>query len=127
MPPIIQITSGSPVASDTTPLYTAVLVDPAGHPISGAALDTLTLSIVDTLTGVIINGVSQTNILNTDRGTIDSQGKLSVQLRVGDTSTDELPGVARVLRSLVFDWTYQSGTQVGRHQANFVIDALAGP
>jgi|GEM_PF-3720791 len=126
-PPPITSTPGSPIAANTTPVYVAYLTDSAGNPISSGQLTTLTLTICDTGTGAIINSCSQVNILNTDRGTVDGDGKLTVTLEIGDTSTDEAPGAQSILRSLVFDWTYNGGTSAGRHQTNFTIVALAGP
>ena len=123
--PAIANVPGGPWAAGTTPVYTATLVDGSGNPISGVTLAALTLTIADTLTGTIINGVSQINILNTGRGTIDAAGLLTISLEPGDTSMSETTG-PQVQRSLIIDWTYNAGAAVGRHQANFMLVALAG-
>ncbi|MDE2105056.1 MAG: hypothetical protein KGL39_47900 [Patescibacteria group bacterium] len=127
--PVVNV--GAPWAAGSTPIYTDQIVDPYGTGIPASAFSALTLSIVDTLSGTVINNVNQTNILNTGRGSIDSAGNLTISLEAGDTSLSELPSAAQVQRSLIIDWTYSvSGSQpsagTGRHQVNFVIVALAG-
>jgi hypothetical protein len=110
----------------STPLYTAQIVDSTGSGIPGSSLDTLTLSIVDTQTGTIINDCSQVDILNTNRGTVDGAGNLTITLEIDDTETSEASNLPQVQRSLVIDWTYNTGVSAGRHQANFQIVNLAG-
>lgn len=127
--PVVQA-SGGPYAAGSAPAYYGQIVTQTGAGIPAADISVLTLSIVDTLTGAVINNASQVNILNTGRGTVDASGNLVVQLETGDTSLSEEPGATAVQRSLVLDWTYaiplgESGS--GRHQVNFVVVALAGP
>lgn len=126
MPAVVQIPTG-PFASGTTPLYTALLQDNRGNPAPGSFLDSLTLSIVNTLTGEIINSVDKVDVLNTGRGQLDEAGNLSIQLEVGDTSLDSTPGTLQIQRSLILDYSYAGGSLVGRHQVNFILSALAGP
>ena len=114
---------GSPVGSGTTPEFTFNLVDGNGNPISGAALQTLTLTIADTLTSAVINAVEQVNILNTGRGTIDSLGNLAITLEAADTALPEMPVPTQVPRSLMIYWTYNGSTSNGWHQCNFFIEA----
>lgn len=128
--PIVNLPS--PFAAGSTPIYLSQIVDPYGTGIPAADFSVLTLTLADTLSGAIINSVNQVNILNTGRGTIDSSGNLQIQLTAADTAMDEVPGAAQVQRSMIIDWTYAtsgpkatSGT--GRHQANFILLALAGP
>ena len=73
--------------------------------------------------------MSQVNILNVNRGTVDSQGNLVITLEAGDTSMSEVPGSPSVQRSLVLDWSYTTVTEsgAGRKQVNFSVVALAGP
>jgi hypothetical protein len=115
----------SPVPAVTTPTYAAQLVDENGNPIGSTGIDTLTLSIVDTITGSVINNASQVNILNAGRGTIDSQGNLLITLEVGDTDLFN-PDDDVEERSLIIDWTYNGGARAGRHQVDFQIQALSG-
>ena len=118
---------GGPFAAGTTPIYSALLVDAANQPLPGSALESLTLTIVDTLTGNIINGVDNTNILNTGRGTIDEIGNLTIQLEASDTEISEIPPIASyaVQRSLVIGWSYNLGLIVGRQEADFQLVQLA--
>lgn len=124
--PTIAECRGPPVPSGSTPIYTSALVDTSDNPIPGSNLNTLTLTIADTLTGMIINGVQNVNILNANRGIIDQFGNVTVLLEPGDTMLS-YPSYPRVERSLIFVWTYNGGASVGIHQANFKIDAVAIP
>ena len=124
MPVIFSATNG-PFAAGATPRWTGQIFDDAGVPISAAQLASLTLSIVDTLSGQVINGADAVSILNTGRGTVDAQGNVVLKLEVGDTAMTETTS-RQVQRSLVFDWTYNGGVSAGRHQTNFMLVQLAG-
>jgi hypothetical protein len=129
MPAIVSIETDA-IAPDTTPRYTGVLKDDLGNPVPGSALNTLTLTIADPMTGAIVNGCELVNILNVGRGTVDSFGNLTVALTVEDTDVSGsagLPTVPTVPRALIFDYTYNDGAAVGRHEAIFPITILAGP
>lgn len=117
----------SPFAAGSTPVYTGQLVDPYGVGIPASAFSVLTLSLVNTLSGVIVNGVDEVGILNTGRGTVDATGNLTIQFEAGDTAITD--GAIQEQRSLIVDWTYATtGTSgSGRHQGNFTVQALAGP
>lgn len=125
---LVATAPNGPYAAGSTPVYggqgTAQIVDGNGNGIPAAALTSLTLSIVDTLSGAVINGAQAVNILNTGRGAVDDQGFLTIALLPGDTSLSEV-NTPSIQRSLVIDWTYGAGL-VGRHQVNFQVVALAG-
>lgn len=118
--------AGGPWAAGTTRWLTMQLVDWSQKPIPGSALATMTLTLVDTLSQVIINGVEQTNILNTGRGVIDQQGNLTITLSAADTAMTETTA-PQVQRSAIIDWTYNAGASVGRQPVNFMLVALAAP
>jgi len=122
-PSVINISD--PIASGSTPQFTALIVDGTGASILPQQLGSLTLTICDTLTGVIINDVQRTNILNVGRGALDVYGNLTITLQVADTSMDEVPGESSVQRSLILDWTYNGGVSANRCQINFNIVSLA--
>lgn len=119
---------GSPYAAGQTVVVQGQLVDELGVGVSSAQLTSLTLTIVDTLTGVVVNNVLQVNILNTGRGTVDALGNLTIRLLPGDTSMINEPGATQLQRSLVIDWQFAQGqvTSSGRQQCNFTLYALAG-
>lgn len=123
--PISSIANGN-IAEGSTPSYMATIVDGNGNAIPASSLTTLTLTIANTTTGVVINNCQQVNILNSGRGTVDANGLLTINLLVGDTSLSDSPGVAFVSRSLIIDWTYNGGTSTGRAQRDFIVRALAG-
>lgn len=60
----------------TSSLYTADLVDETGAAVSGASLDTLTLTVYDVDTGTILNSRSQQNVKNVNGVTISAGGAL---------------------------------------------------
>lgn len=110
-------------AAGSTALYTGHLIDEKGAIIAGSQLDTLTLSIVDSADGSIINSVSQTDILNTNRGTVDESGLLTVALTTEDTAL--VSGVKQAMRSLILEFTYGVDRK-GRHQFDFRVFKLIG-
>ncbi len=129
---VIAQAPNGPYAAGSTPVFTGQLLDPYGVGIPAAAFSSLTLSIVDTLSGDVINGASQVNILNTGRGTVDASGNLVISLLAADTAMSEAPGASQIQRSLVIDWTYATvglapSAGSGRHQVNFLLLSLAGP
>lgn len=122
----------SPYASGSMPIYQGLIVDPYGNGIPAANISALTLSIVDVLTQEII--LPQTNILNTGRGSVDAAGNLTINLLASDTAMTEVPGAAQVERAMIIDWTYANtgpmppaSSGSGRHQVNFIVQALSGP
>ena len=121
--PIISI--ASPIPDSITWPVSGQLVDAVGVGISQADLLTFTLTLFDTMSGAIVDDVSQADILNTGRGTVDDEGNFVVTLTADDTSTGELPGATMVQRSMVLDWSTSSFS--GRQQVNFWIEVLGGP
>jgi hypothetical protein len=120
--------AGGPFAAGSTPVYSAQLMayfNGVLVPLPGSELNSMTLSIVDTLTGQIINNVSQENILNTDRGTIDNLGNLIISLRPSDTLMNET-SAQKIQRSMIIDLTYSSGMMAARHEVDFMITKLPG-
>jgi hypothetical protein len=122
MAAIVDI-SGGPFPAGASLTYTAQLVDQNGKAIPAASLTTLTLSVVDTQTSATINGVRQTNILNTDRGAIDAQGNLTITLLPADNA---FAGTGLRQRSMIIDATYNGGLSTMRHQVNYWLAGLAG-
>lgn len=101
-----------------------------GNPIPAASLNTFTLTLVDTESGSIVNSVNRVNVLNTGRGTVDSQGNVQIYLgqvaNALDTTLLVSTDVSEI-RSAILDWTYNSGTQSGAVQIDFRIVPLSGP
>lgn len=121
MSSITNISNG-PFAAGSTIVYTGVIQDASGNPVSGQQLVTLTLSLVETDTGLVLNNVDQVNILNQDRGTVDNLGNLTITLSPADTAMTSDLQVN--LYSLIIDFSYNGGT--GRHQVNFKVQQLSG-
>lgn len=113
-----------PYAAGSTPEYTALIVDAERRGIPASRLDALRLTIVNTLSGQVVNSCQDQNILNTNRGTVDEEGLVTVTLQRGDTSMDDVPGDSDVLRSLQFLWSYGGNRYIGLHQVDFQIIRL---
>jgi hypothetical protein len=144
--PIVYLPNGPYPAGTVFPVY-GQIQDPFGNGIPNTSLQALTLTIVDTLTGQVINDVSDVNILNTGRGTVDQYGNLLIINEAGDTAMGEVPGAAYVQRSYLLSWTYTTslssaiggfaiggspigGTMIGltgAQQINFTLIALGAP
>lgn len=117
------------VPENVTPTYRATLVTgPQNNPtpIPASQIAEMTLSIVNTSTGLIINNCNEVNILNTGRGSLDDNGNLVIILETGDTSLSDTPTLNSVERSLIIDWLTNGG-QVGRREAPIIVQRLSGP
>ena len=78
--------------------------------------------------GVSVEFVSRARIglpTGTVIATVDALGNLTIQFLAADMSMSEV-NTQSVQRSFVIDWSYNSGSSVGRHQVNFILLALAG-
>lgn len=117
--------NNDPIPAGATVLYQATFKDETGKPIGRSALTSITLTIVDTVSKAIINGVQDTDILNNDRGTVDDNGNLVIIFQEADMA---LLNAADTLeeRSLIIIWTYNGGSRKGLHQVDFQIQALSG-
>lgn len=116
-----------PVPEGGTFTYYSTLRDEQNppQPVPASDLATLVLSIRDTETGTIINGVDHVDILNADRGKVDGNGLLEISVETGDTAL--ATGVTKATRSLIIEWTWGTGIgRKGRHQVDFPIIALSG-
>lgn len=113
-----------PKAAASTVVYEGQLLDENSVAVPAANLAALTLSLVDTITGAVINSVTQVNILNSGRGTVDSSGNVVITLTPTDTGLQDSTA-SQESRSMVIDATY-SGSKVLRHQIDFLLSALSG-
>lgn len=121
-------TTATPFAAGSTPSYTATIIDEDNDPVPSSVLSSVTLSIVDTASGSIINGVSAVNILNNDRGTVDQSGNLTVNLAASDTQIFN-PANNLESRSLVITWVISGvgGGGTGKKQIDFSLQKMSGP
>lgn len=116
-PPEFILNAGTVVTGSTTP-FILQAVNIYRQPVPGLAFQTLTLTIVDIATDTIINNVEDVNILNVDRGTLDSMGNLTIIPEPSDLATNLL----RVWRAFILNYTYNPGAvSVGSVQINFLL------
>jgi hypothetical protein len=110
----------------TTPLYTATLVDETMTPVPAASLATLRLTFytIDAAGAVhYINSRNNQNVLNANNCTIDANGLFTWQLQVADTSMIEaIPNETHIA---LITWTWAGGAKTGRHELHIVIKNLA--
>ncbi len=90
--------------------------------IPGSLIVSLTLTLFDKTTGAVINGRDHVNVLNTNGGTVDSAGKLVMQLAAADMVL--LDGtLSQEQHGALFEWTYTtaSGVKSGGHTVWFSV------
>lgn len=96
-------------------------------PLRGSQLETMTITIADVATGLVVNGCYLVNCLNTGRGTVDEAGNIIINWLAGDTMLLDPKGPQRIRRSQVLDWSYPTlsgATAIGRHETIVTITAL---
>ncbi len=104
---------------------TATIVDETGTAIPSTTLATLVLTLYDRETGTIINSVSQTNILNTGRGTVSATGELTITLTPADNAL-VTSAKAREQHVMLVEWTYPAGgAKAGKQELEFSVDNIA--
>jgi hypothetical protein len=110
-----------PIAEKTTWLYTAIAEDQTGTRIPGSSLATFVLTLFNCDAELsIINSIQNTNILNTDRGTIDEDGNVSIIFhRLDNILVDETQ--ARETHIAVIKCTYNGGLDGFTHEIEFEV------
>lgn len=121
--PIIDLTQ-TPIAPGTTPALSGQLQDQNGNPVPASSLSSLTLTIVDTVTKAVVNGVQDVNILNQGRGTVDGNGNVVVTPLQADTQLLNAAH-AKERRSFVLVWTWNLGVSRGAAEMRTLIEALS--
>lgn len=122
---IVTESPAGPFAANASLVYTDILRDQDGTPVPDSALTFLTLSLVDTFTQVVINNISNQNILNQDRGTVDSGGNLTVILSPDDMSMSETVAPF-IQRSMILSYGVIGGL-VGAFRQDFIVRNLYAP
>lgn len=126
--PVTLRGSDDPVPAGSTFVYGGTFKDESGNAIAASDLVSLTLTLVDTVSGAIVNSVNAVDVLNTGRGTVSAGGVFAITLgqhpNEADTalldSTDSQED-----RSIVLEWTYSSPAKTGRHEKQFTVEALS--
>lgn len=122
---IVSESPSGPFAANASLIYTDILRDQDGTPVPDSALTSLTLSLVDTFTQVVINNLSNQNILNRDRGTVDSGGNLTVTLSPEDMAMPETVAPF-IQRSMILSYGVIGGL-VGALRRDFIVRNLYVP
>lgn len=111
-----------PVIAGTTPVYTGQLVDSTLTPIGSSALNTMTITLTDSVSNSIVNNVNNVNILNTGRGTIDSNGFLTIAFLPGDMMLFN-PNNLVEERQMLITYTFNGNTKAGAKIVFFTVTA----
>lgn len=111
----MPIDTQTTVFEGSTCQITATLQDEAGDAIASNDLTTLTLTLYDKKTGAVINSVSDTNILNTGRGSVNGSGVLTLTLTPDDNPiVGSSHGAGNIeLHIAMLKWTWNEGTKAG--------------
>lgn len=117
----VKTVIAEPIGERTTRFITAQLVDQDENSIGAGSLLSLTLTLYNLdSTNTIINSVNDTNILNVGRGTVDSDGNVSIELQPDDNQLIDTTKTREIHRALI-EWTYGSGPRQGRHIVEFTV------
>lgn len=97
---------------------TTTVTDESGDAIAGSSLTTLTLTLYNKSTGAVINSVSETNILNTGRGSVSEAGVLTLTLEPEDMQVvdSELKAGNIEHHVALIVWTWDSGGKRGHDE-----------
>ena len=114
-----------PVPQHVTTRLRAVLKDETGAPVPGGQLSSLLLTVysLDDLQ-TIVNSISQVNILNVGRGSVDNNGVLVVTLDGADNPVLDDTLELELHRALI-EWTWANGTKSGLHEIEFPVANIA--
>ena len=108
-----------------TSYITGVLRDETGALVDGDDLTTLTLTLYDEATDTIINDQYQTDILNANGGSVDSEGNFTLTLLPEDMPI-VTAGMRRELHIALIEWTYPAD-KAGWQDFAFIVTALHQP
>lgn len=105
----------------STPLFTATLVDNSNVVIPFSNLDTLTMTLsAPNIPGKpIINKVENVDIKNTGRGTINSEGVVSIVLTPDDMVCLSPQGSGPELHRILLQWKYLNTSRESSHEIDF--------
>jgi len=112
-------------AEGVTCQITGTLTDEAGVAIPGAALTTLKLWLYNTTGLTILNSRTAQDILNTNGGTVDGAGLVTMRLDPADNQIIGAGVDGGEEHVALFEWTWASGTKKGRHEVRFTLVNLA--
>lgn len=101
-------------AEGTTIVRTVNILDENDQPISKANLDRLVLTLKDDLTGTIINGRNESNILDTGGGAMGAtDGILTLTLSPADTAVLDTTKRFQTYTAII-EWEYGGNTKIGK-------------
>lgn len=118
-----------PVADGENAVYTAQILDQSLSADAAllASIASIKLSLVATGASprTVINGVDEIEILNQDRGTLDSAGNLTITLSPADNASVN-PVAGQENRSLIIEIEYGTPQKILRHEAFYTVLTLSG-
>lgn len=116
--------SESPVQEKTTIKITGRLVDESAAVLAAASLTTLTVTLYDKETGAIINLRDDTNILNTNGGTVDANGNLAWTMDPADNPISD--ATLHIEKHIaLFEWTWTAGAKADKEEFEIPVRNMA--
>lgn len=108
------------VNASTTARYTGLLVDETGASVPASILTMLTLSLIDAVTGAIVNNRDAQSVLNQNGVTVDENGNLVWELTPADTAILDHTHASEK-RQAIFIATWASGAKQMTHPFLFTV------
>tara|TARA_R110000824_G_scaffold14800_1_gene62673 strand:+ start:242 stop:634 length:393 start_codon:yes stop_codon:yes gene_type:complete len=114
------------VDEGTSAQYNATITDESETAIPLADLTAITLTLYDYKTGTIINSRTDQDVKNANDVSITSAGVLTWNLKPADNVivTTALPTNAYERHIALFEYTWDSGTNAGKHELTFEVRQL---
>lgn len=75
-----------PALELTSAIYTGVLRDAAGNPVSSSVLQSFSLTVYEVITQTIVNSRNSQDVLNTNDVTVDTNGLITWYLQKNDNA-----------------------------------------
>jgi|WetSurMetagenome_2_1015567.scaffolds.fasta_scaffold113017_2 hypothetical protein len=91
-------------------------------PNADTVLTTLTMTLYEASTGVVINTCLARSLLNVNGGVVTAAGALTFQLAIADMAC--VTSAARELHIALLEWTWGSPAKSGKHEIAFTVANL---
>ena len=113
------------VGHNTTPKYTANLVDEDDVAVGSASLTTLVITVLNVLTRDVINTRDRQNALNVNNVTVSAGGLLTWSIQALDLVVPS--GESFCDLQVIFEWTWSAGAKKNWHEFTLRVEATPRP
>lgn len=112
------------VLEGTTPQYSCSIVDENGDAVAAASLDTLTITLFNVRSRVVINSRDRQNALNANNVEVTAGGLLTWNIQPADLVVASGDLISKL--QAVFEWTWGDGKS-GWHELTLNVEAVPRP